>query len=108
MMPVNAVSIQGAGPTSTRNVGPRASATLPTTTTTATPLPPPATVKRRDNERDAVREDESPIKKRKRGPAAAGSAPPPPPPPDQFSRRGRAHGRSPRRTGNLLESFHLN
>lgn len=51
------------------------------------PLPPPATVKRREEE-TAPREEESPAKKRKRG---AGS--------DQFSRRGRAHGRSPRRTG---------
>jgi len=71
-----------------RNVGPRASAT-------AQPVPPPV-VKRREDEASRQmqlhQEEESPVKRRRRG-AVLGTA-------DQnSSRRGRGHGRSPRRTG---------
>ncbi len=74
-----------------RNIGPRASAT-------AQPLPPPA-VKRREDEaarqiqqQQQHQEEESPVKRRRRGVVGAS---------DQTSaRRGRGHGRSPRRTGN--------
>lgn len=72
-----------------RNIGPRASAT-------AQPLPPPA-VKRREDEaarqiqQQQHQEEESPVKRRRRGVVGAS---------DQTSaRRGRGHGRSPRRTG---------
>ena len=73
-----------------RNIGPRASAT-------AQPLPPPA-VKRREDEvarqtqQQQHQEEESPVKRRRRGGVAGAS--------DQTSaKRGRGHGRSPRRTG---------
>lgn len=72
-----------------RNIGPRASAT-------AQPLPLP-TVKRRDEESarhvQQQQEEESPVKRRRRGGVAGGAS-------DQsVARRGRGHGRSPRRTG---------
>lgn len=75
-----------------RNIGPRASAT-------AQPLPPPA-VKRREDEANRQmqqqqqhQEEESPVKRRRRGGGSGGAS-------DQTSaRRGRGHGRSPRRTG---------
>ena len=74
-----------------RNIGPRASAT-------AQPLPPPV-IKRREDEsarqmqlQNHNQEDESPVKRRRRG-GGIGSS-------DQNSnRKGRGHGRSPRRTG---------
>lgn len=77
-----------------RNIGPRASAT-------AQPLPPPA-VKRREEEANRQaqqhQDEESPVKRRRRGGVGGGAS-------DQTSaRRGRGHGRSPRRTGNAIDS----
>lgn len=77
-----------------RNIGPRASAT-------AQPLPPPA-IKRREDEANRQiqqqqhQEEESPVKRRRRGGVSGGAS-------DQTSaRRGRGHGRSPRRTGKRI------
>lgn len=72
-----------------RNVGPRASAT-------AQPVPTPV-LKRREDEgsrqmQQLHPEEDSPVKRRKRGAAVSAC--------DQNSaRKGRGHGRSPRRTG---------
>ena len=73
----------------TRNIGPRASATLPTVQPQLAPQQ-----KRREDE--SSKEDDSPVKKRKRGCGNAGQDT------SSASRRGRGYGRSPRRTGKLL------